>query len=218
MGMRETQRKLLAVLRTLERDHTRLAFHDFYVHVSYEAGIWWGPWHFVVGRRFGLVHRRESDHTVTVAGALAMDADTFARMLPEAAWWARPACGAGSLGRAPPLDSDTRARVERQLAEDAARCEAADVIMDPPFLPPHLRTATQQRLWKNPYIRTYTAEAWSSEADRAVWIEAFPAGISYEVHTVDTGVGRWGVPRPQGMFGTLDDALAYVAICRAGDD
>jgi hypothetical protein len=219
MGMHETQRKWLDMLRALERDDVRLSVDDFILHVERETG-WRARWYQLKrhpAARF--VRRHDADDTVTVEGALAMDEEAFADLVPEP-----PRLGPPGLTRvaviavAPPLDRATRSRVERQLAEDAARCEAADVIMDPPFLPPQLRTPSQQRLWKNPYIYTYTAEAWSSAADRAVWIEAFPAGISYEVHTVDTGPGRWGAPRPQGMFGTLDDALACVAICRARDD
>jgi hypothetical protein len=126
----------------------------------------------------------------------------------------------------------------QQLAEDAARCEAAGVHFNPPDLPPALRPPSQQSGWERPFIRTVTVEdvpypgarkaaernaeeeqsttkarlaamrLWWIDLQRSKWVEAWPAGICYEVvcpHRV------WFSLERLGAFPTLDEALAFVA-------
>jgi hypothetical protein len=153
----------------------------------------------------------------------------------------------------------------QQLAEDAARCEAASVHFNPPYVPPALRPPSQQSGWERPFICTVTVEdvpypnakraeavprrlgaqldgtapdaaaetvvsRWKArldadreamvDAERAKWVEAWPAGICYDVCC--TFDHRWYVIERLGRFATLDEALAFVAALPprrlAGDD
>ena len=126
-------------------------------------------------------------------------------------------------------DNKTRTSIARQLAEDAARCEAAGVPLNP-TLPPGFddtpnerRPASHRPWWNRPYVSTYTVETWDAhygqlaenvqrewaESGRAGWMAAWPSGIRYDVRCLDGGA--WDRSTSWGSFATLDEALARIA-------
>ena len=119
--------------------------------------------------------------------------------------------------------------IARQLAEDAARCEAVGVPFNP-TLPPDFddtpnerRPASHRQWWNRPFISPYTTETWDAHyaqlaegvqrewanSGRAQWMAAWPSGIRYDVRCLDGGA--WDRSTNWGSFATLDEALACIA-------
>ena len=119
--------------------------------------------------------------------------------------------------------------ITQQLAEDAARCEAAGVPFNPE-LPPRFddtpndrRPPSHQSWWHRPFIQTYTVDTWEAhyaalaeearkqwaDSGRANWIEAWPSGIRYDVRCLDGGA--WDRSTSWGMFASLEEALSCAA-------
>jgi hypothetical protein len=240
----DKERTLLEVLRALERDGKRLSVGDLVAHVERATGFQ-DTRHYLTRMIAGtLVHGRAWDDTVVVTGAVALSDDDFAnpaRKLPESLW--RLTFHSGSV--APPPDSDQRAKIAQRIAEDAARCEAAGVHVNPPFLPPTLRPPSHQIGWQHPFVVTVSLESWDAgrpgpgvdkAATTSTWNERVaavqnraahgttgPRATWSETYTWDYSVcraagDRWTRVKVLGTFAALDEALACAVAWRAHAD
>jgi len=83
MALRDKQRKMLAAIRDMEREGRRLAVDDFVARVKAATGYKDVRTYLTKYLEGAVVHRRDSDGTVTVEGAVALSEDDFAKLLTQ---------------------------------------------------------------------------------------------------------------------------------------